>query len=61
MAFVDFFNSLSLDLKVLVASALAALVLALLAGNKRSEKRYLLLFTVLLLASVVRLTFVTAR
>ena len=42
-----FFNSLSLDLKLLAVGILGCALLALFSGNAKYEKRYLLVFTLL--------------
>ena len=57
---MDFFNSLTLDLKVLVVGLAGCALLALFAGNQKSEKRYMLLFTVLAAVSVYRFVHLPA-
>ncbi len=53
---VEFFNSLSIDLKLLVVTGVGAMLMALAATDKKKEKRYALLMTLLLLAATVRYT-----
>jgi hypothetical protein len=51
---MEFFNSLSLDVKMLVVAGIGALLMALSATDKTKEKRYTLVMVVLLLAATVR-------
>jgi apolipoprotein N-acyltransferase len=51
---MDFFNSLTLDLKMLVIGIAGCVVLALFSGNRKSEKRYLVLLAVLAAVGVYR-------
>jgi hypothetical protein len=51
---MDFFNSLTLDLKILVIGIAGCTLLALVSGNHKSEKRYLVLLAVLAAAGVYR-------
>ena len=44
---MDFFNSLTLDLKMLVVAIAGCALLALFSGNQKAEKRYMLVFAVL--------------
>jgi hypothetical protein len=53
---MDFFNSLTLDLKFLVIGIAGCTLLALFSGNHKSEKRYMVLLAVLTAASVYRFT-----
>jgi hypothetical protein len=53
---MDFFNSLTLDLKVLVVAMAGFALLALFSGNHKAEKRYMIVFAVLAAASVYRFT-----
>lgn len=53
---MDFFNSLSLDLKMLVVGIAGCVLLALFSGNHKSEKRYLIALAVLTAISVYRFT-----
>ena len=55
---MDFFNSLSLDVKMLVVAGIGALLMALAATDKKKEKRYTLVMAVLLLAATVRYSHV---
>lgn len=51
---MDFFNSLTLDLKILAVGIVGCGILALFAGNKSAEKRYLVIFTVLAAVGLYR-------
>jgi hypothetical protein len=51
---MDFFNSLTLDLKFLVVGIAGSTLLALFSGNQKSEKRYLVVLVVLAAAGVYR-------
>lgn len=51
---MDFFNSLTLDLKLLVVAIAGATLLAFFSGNRKSEKRYMLVLAVLVAAAVYR-------
>jgi hypothetical protein len=51
---MNFFNSLSLDLKMLVVGIAGCALLALFSGNPRTEKRYLLVLAVLAAAGIYR-------
>lgn len=53
---MDFFNSLTLDLKFLVVGIVGCTLLALFSGNQKSEKRYMLVLAVLAAAGVYRFT-----
>lgn len=53
---MDFFHSLSLDLKVLVVGIAGCALLALFSGNRRTEKRYMLVLVLLAVAGVYRFT-----
>ncbi len=53
---MDFFHSLSLDLKILVVAIVGSALLALFSGNQKSEKRYMLVFAVLAAVGVYRFT-----
>lgn len=53
---MDFFNSLTPDLKLLVVGMAGCAFLALFTGNQKTEKRYMIVFTVLAAASVYRFT-----
>jgi hypothetical protein len=55
---MDFFNSLTWDLKMLVVGIAGAALLALFSGNHKAEKRYLLLFAILGAAGIYRFTHV---
>lgn len=57
---MDFFNSLTLDLKMLVVGIAGCVLLALFSGNRKSEKRYMVALTVLTAISVYRFTHVPA-
>lgn len=56
---MDFFNSLTLDLKFLVIAIGGCVLLALFSGNSRSEKRYLVLLALLSAVGVYRFTQTT--
>ena len=53
---MDFFNSLPLDLKMLVVGIAGCALLALFSGNHKSEKRYMLVLAVLAAVGVYRFT-----
>lgn len=53
---MDFFNSLTLDLKILVAGLAACGLLALFAGNQKTERRAMIVFAVLAAVGVYRFT-----
>jgi hypothetical protein len=53
---MDFFNSLTLDLKVLLVGIAGCALLALFSGNRNAEKRYMLVLAVLTAAGVYRFT-----
>ena len=53
---MDFFNSLTLDLKMLVVGIAGCLLLVLFSGNRKAEQRYMLVLTVLVAAGVYRFT-----
>lgn len=55
---MEFFNSLSTDVKMLVVAGIGALLMALAATDKKKEKRYTLVMAVLLLAATVRYSHV---
>ena len=57
---MDFFHSLSLDLKMLVVAIAGFALLALFSGNRKSEKRYMLVLAVLAAAGVYRFTHMPA-
>lgn len=51
---MDFFNSLTLDLKFLAVGIAGFALLALFSGNRSSERRYLVVLAVLAAAGVYR-------
>lgn len=53
---MDFFNSLTLDLKILVVGIAGCALLALFTGNQKAEKRYMIVFAVLAAVGVYRFT-----
>jgi hypothetical protein len=53
---MDFFNSLTLDLKMLVVGIAGCVLLALFSGNRKAEKRYMVVLAVLAAAGVYRFT-----
>jgi hypothetical protein len=53
---MDFFNSLTLDLKMLVVGIAGFAVLALFSGNRKAEKRYMVVLSVLAAVGVYRFT-----
>ena len=57
---MDFFNSLTLDLKILIVAIAGCTLLALFTGNRKSEKRYMIVLAVLTAASVYRFTHLPA-
>ena len=56
---MDFFNSLPLDLKMLVVGIAGSALLALFSGNRKAEKRYMLVLAILTAAGVYRFTNVS--
>lgn len=56
---MDFFNSLTLDLKILVVCIAGCALLAVFSGNRSNEKRYMLALAVLAAVGVYRFTQVT--
>ena len=57
---MDFFNSLTLDLKILVVAIAGCTLLALFSGNQKAEKRYLLVLVLLAAGGVYRFTHLPA-
>jgi hypothetical protein len=53
---MDFFNSLTLDLKLLIVGIAGFALLALFSGNPKAEKRYVLVLAILTAAGVYRFT-----
>lgn len=53
---MDFFNSLTLDLKMLVVAIAGTVLLAVFSGNRKSEKRYVVVLALLAAAGVYRFT-----
>lgn len=53
---MDFFNSLTLDLKMIVVGIAGCALLALFSGNPNTEKRYLFVLAVLAAAGIYRFT-----
>ena len=53
---MDFFNSLTLDLKMLVVGIAGCALLALFSGNPKTEKRYVLVMALLAIGGVYRFT-----
>lgn len=51
---MDFFHSLTLDLKMLAIGIVGCVLLALFSGNRKSEKRYMVALTVLAAVGVYR-------
>jgi hypothetical protein len=51
---MDFFNSLSVDIKVLVVCAIGAALLAVFTGNKKREKQYILVLALLAMVAIFR-------
>jgi hypothetical protein len=58
---MDFFNSLALDLKMLVVAIAGCALLALFSGNRKSEKRYMVVLALLTAAGVYRFARVQAE
>ncbi|HEY0822176.1 MAG TPA: hypothetical protein VGD76_00185 [Ramlibacter sp.] len=56
---MEFFNSLSLDLKILVVGIAGCALLALFSGNQKAEKRYMAVLVVLAVAGVYRFSQVS--
>lgn len=57
---MDFFNSLPLDLKMLAVGIAGCTLLALFSGNRKSEKRYMLVLALLAAGGVYRFTHLPA-
>lgn len=55
---MDFFNSLTLDLKIMAIGIVGCVLLGLFSGNRKAEKRYMLALAVLSAVSVYRFTHV---
>ena len=53
---MDFFNSLTLDLKLLVVGMAGCALMGLFASNQKAEKRALIVFAILAAAGVYRFT-----
>ncbi|MDB5859538.1 MAG: hypothetical protein JWQ76_3227 [Ramlibacter sp.] len=53
---MDFFNSLSLDLKMLAVGIAGCALLALFSGNPKTEKRYVLVLALLAAGGIYRFT-----
>ena len=53
---MEFFNSLSLDLKMVVVGIAGCTLLALFSGNAKSEKKYVLVLALLSIFGVYRFT-----
>jgi hypothetical protein len=53
---MDFFNALTLDLKILVGVMAGCALLALFSGNQKTEKRSMIVFAVLTAVGVYRFT-----
>ena len=53
---MDFFNSLTLDLKMLAVGIAGCALLALFSGNRKSEKRYMVVLAALAAVGVYRFT-----
>lgn len=56
---MEFFNSLTLDLRLLVVAIAGCVLLALFSGNHKSEKRYMVALAILAAVGVYRFTQVT--
>lgn len=57
---MDFFNALPLDLKMLVVAIAGAALLAVFSGNRKNEKRYMLVVALLAIGAVYRFTHLPA-
>lgn len=53
---MDFFNSLTLDLKIIVVGLAGCALLGLFSGNQKTERRYIIVFALLAAAGVYRFT-----
>jgi hypothetical protein len=53
---MDFFNSLTLDLKIVLVGLAGCALLALFAGNQKTEKRSMIVFAILAAVGVYRFT-----
>jgi len=53
---MDFFNTLTLDMKLIIVGIAGCVILALFSGNKSAEKRYLVALVVLSVAGFYRFT-----
>ena len=51
---MDFFNSLTLDLKLVLVAVVAVVLLALFSANKKNEKKYLVVLVLLAAVGVYR-------
>jgi hypothetical protein len=58
---MDFFNSLSLDLKMLMVGIAGCILLALCSGNAKSEKRYMVVLVLLSAGGVYRFMHTTGH
>ena len=58
---MDFFNSLSLDLKMLVVGIAGCALLALFSGNPKTERKYLLVLALLAAGGVYRFMHTTGH
>jgi len=58
---MEFFHSLTLDLKLLAAGIMGCALLALFSGSRNAEKRYLLVLVVLSVAGAYRYTHLPDR
>jgi hypothetical protein len=57
---MDFFNSLTLDLKILLVGITGCTLLALFSGNHKAEKRYVVVLLVLAAVGVYRFTHLSS-
>lgn len=51
---MDFFNTLSIDVKVLVVCALGAALLAVFTGDRKREKQYILVLAIIAMVAIFR-------
>lgn len=51
---MEFFNTLSIDVKVLVVCALGAALLAVFTGDRKREKQYILVLAILAMVAIFR-------
>ena len=58
---MNFFNSLTLDLKIMFAAMAGCALLAVFSGNHKIERRSMIVFAVLAVAGVYRFTHLPGK